>query len=64
MAENPSRSGFWLIGVAVLMVIGAAVLGWRLAGVGAGEAVEGAVPRPPEVRLAALGGGSVAFGDF
>ena len=59
-----SRSSFWLIGVAALLVVGAGVLGWRLAGVANGEAQESTVPRPPNVRLAALGGGTVGFGDF
>ena len=61
---NRSRSSFWLIGVAVLMVAGAGVLGWRLAAVSDGEAGEGADLRPPDVRLAALAGGSIGFDDF
>ena len=35
-----------------------------MAGVSAGEAREATVPRPPEVRLEALGGGMVGFEDF
>ena len=64
MAGSSSRAGSWLIGVAGLLIVGAGVLGWRLAGVPAGEAPEGEVPRPPDVRLAALGGGTVGFEDF
>ncbi len=59
-----SRSGSWLIGVAVLLVAGAGGLGWRLAGVANSEAQEGMAPRPPGVRLAALGGGTVSLADF
>ena len=50
--------------LAVLLIVGAGVLGWRLAEVGRGEAEEAAAPSPPDVRLAALGGGSMRFADF
>ena len=64
MAANSSRSSFWLIGVATLLVVGAGVLGWRLAGVTDSEAQEGASLRPTNVELAAPGGGTIGFGEF
>jgi len=64
MTANSSRSSFWLVGIAVLLVVGAAVLGWRLAAVSNSEAQAGPALRPPDVELAALAGGTVGFGDF
>ena len=64
MAAYSSRSSFWLIGLAVVLMVGAGVLGWRLAGVSDSEAQEGAAPRPPAVELAVLGGGTVDLADF
>ena len=64
MGTGSSRSGFWLLGVAALMIVGAGVLGWRLAGVANGETGDGAALRPPDVRLAALEGGQVGLRDF
>ncbi len=64
MERGESRSNLWLVGLAILLIAGAAVLGWRMAGVSAGEAQEGTAQRPPEVRLAALDGGMVGFEDF
>ena len=64
MARGESRSTLWLLGLAILLIAGAALLGWRMAGVSAGEAQEGTAQRPPDIRLAALGGGSMGFEDF
>ena len=64
MAETAYRSNVWLTALAVLLVGGAALLGWRLAEVTPGEAHEQAALRPPDVQLAALGGGTVGLGDF
>jgi thiol-disulfide isomerase/thioredoxin len=64
MAAMSTRSSLLLGGIAVLLVVGAGLLGWRLAGVANGEVVESAAPRPPQVRLDALGGGTVGFDDF
>jgi thiol-disulfide isomerase/thioredoxin len=64
MATSSSRSSYWLIGVAALLVVAAGVLGYRLAGVTNSEAQEGAALRPPDIELAALDGGTVGFGDF
>ncbi len=68
MCGTSSRSGYWLIAVAVLLVIGAGVLGWRLAGATAGQhdggTDGGAVSRPLDIRLAALAGGTIGFADF
>ena len=50
--------------LAALLVVGAGVLGWRLATVGNGEAAEGAALRPPDFELAALEGGSMSLADF
>ena len=66
MEERPPRPSLWLFAFAALLVVGAGLLGWRLAGVANGEPVAavGAAARPPGVRLAALDGGTVGFEDF
>ncbi len=64
MGAGSSRSSYWLLGIAALMIVGAGVLGWRLAGVTNSEAEEGAALRPPDVELAALGGGTMALEEF
>ena len=64
MRASSSRSGYWLLAVAALMIVGAGLLGWRLAGVSKSEAGDGAALRPPDVRLAALEGGMVGLSDF
>ncbi|MFQ5351058.1 MAG: TlpA family protein disulfide reductase, partial [Thermoanaerobaculia bacterium] len=64
MATHRSKSGYWLLGLAALMIIAAGVLGWRLAGITDSEADEGSALRPPDVQLAALDGGTVGLGDF
>jgi len=64
MVANASRWSYWLIGLAVLLIFGAGLLGWRLAGVTDSEAREGPARRPLDVELAALAGGTIGFGDF
>ena len=64
MSAQSSRSSFWLVGIALLLIVGAGLLGWRLAGVANSEAGDGAARRPPDVELAALGGGTIGLGDF
>ncbi len=63
MRGRTIRSNIWLAAAAVVLVVAAALLGWRLAGVQAAE--HGAeTRRPPQVRLASLAGGMVGFEDF
>ena len=64
MVERPSRPNLWLFLLAALLVVGAGLLGWRLAGVANGEPTTGPVSRPPDLRLAALDGGTVSLEDF
>ena len=64
MASPSPRSNLWLLGLAGLLVVGAGVLGWRLAAVANGDSLESAEPRPPDVRLAALEGGTMRLADF
>ena len=54
MEARRSRPNLWLFLLAALLVLGAGLLGWRLAGVANGEPTNGTVSRPPGVRLAAL----------
>jgi thiol-disulfide isomerase/thioredoxin len=64
MTRKASRSSLWLAALAVLLIAGAAALGWRLAEVAPSEAQGEAAQRPPDVQLAALGGGTMGLGDF
>jgi thiol-disulfide isomerase/thioredoxin len=64
MGATESRSSLWLFGLVGLLTVAAGVLGWQLAGVTADDSLEAGASRPPEVRLTALGGGTVGFADY
>lgn len=66
MTRPSSGSGVWLLAVALLLIVGAGVLGWRLAAVAGGGPAPApdAAGRPPGIELAALGGGRMSLADF
>lgn len=64
MAATSSRSGLWLYPLVALLLVGAALLGWRLARVADRTPVGEAASRPPDLELAALDGGKVGLRDF